>query len=158
VYKAAIRAMVRRNIDQLNQGNFSPLQRMAAPEAELSFPGDNSWSRMFHPLRASGRAWHPTHSGAAELEAFAQRFVDAGLRIDIEDILVNGPPWRTRICVRATDGATDAQGTEVYANRVSVFIESRWGRLHRWEDYLDTERVAAWDRLFGSDGSEAAHA
>jgi ketosteroid isomerase-like protein len=150
--------MVRRNIDQLNQGNFEPLRRMAADDAELSFPGENSWSGMFHPARESGRAWHTTHQGAAELEAFARRFVEHGLRIDIEDILVNGPPWRTRICVRATDGATDAAGNETYANRVSVFIESRWGRIHRWEDYLDTERVAAWDRLVGSDRSAAARA
>lgn len=156
MYKAAIRAMVRRNIDQLNQGDYRPLLKMAAPEAELSFPGDNSWSRMFRPTRGSGRAWHPTHRGSVELEAFAQRFVDAGLRIDIEDILVNGPPWRTRICVRATDGTSDAQGTEVYANRVSVFIESRWGRLLRWEDYLDTERVAAWDRTVGTGAPEAS--
>jgi ketosteroid isomerase-like protein len=151
VYKAAIRAMVRRNIGQLNQGNSEPLLRMAAADAELSFPGDNSWSRMFHPLRESGRSWHSTHRGTTELESFAQRFVENGLRIDIEDILVNGPPWRTRICVRATDGANDEAGNQLYANRVTAFIEARWGRICRWEDYLDTERVAAWDQLVGAD-------
>ncbi len=67
MYKAAIRAMVRRNIRQLNQGSFVPMLRMAAPDAELSFPGENSWARMFRPGRASGRDWHTTHQGAAEL-------------------------------------------------------------------------------------------
>jgi hypothetical protein len=31
-------------------------------------------------------------------------------------------------------------------DRVVAFLELRWGRLVRWEDYEDTERVAAWDR------------
>jgi ketosteroid isomerase-like protein len=150
MYKAAIRALMRRQIAQLNRGNYAPLLKMAAPDAELTFPGDNSWSRMFRtPSR--GRAASPTHLGVAELEAFAQRFVDNGLRIEIDDILVNGPPWHTRICARATDGTGDESGVEVYNNRVVVFIESRWGRITRWEDYLDTERVSAWDREVGAD-------
>lgn len=150
MYKAAIRAMVRRNIDQLNNANYKPMLKMAASDAELVFPGDNSWSREFREPQA-GRTSHSTHRGTAELEAFAQRFVDTRLRIDVDDILVNGPPWNTRICVRGSDGATDESGVEVYCNRVVLFIESRWGKIHRWEDYLDTERVSAWDRKVGLD-------
>jgi ketosteroid isomerase-like protein len=150
MYKTAVRAMVRRNIEQLNQGNHEPLRKMAAADAELVFPGNNSWSRMFRTPHA-GRAPYATHRGHAELEAFAERFVAAGLRIEVDDIFVNGPPWNTRVCVRGTDGATDATGTDVYNNRVALFIESRWGRIHRWEDYLDTERVRAWDRALGLD-------
>jgi ketosteroid isomerase-like protein len=128
-------------VRQLNAGNYEPLRKMAAPDAELAFPGDNTWAREFRPVERS-RAQHTTHRGLAELEVFAQRFVEAGLRLEVDDILVNGPPWNTRICVRATDGTPDG----VYVNRVCAFIEVRWGRIHRWEDYLDTERVAAWDR------------
>ncbi|HEV7760412.1 MAG TPA: hypothetical protein VGO78_15525 [Acidimicrobiales bacterium] len=150
MYKALIRAMFRRNVRMLNEGNYQPLIKMAAPDAELAFPGDNSWSRMFRPVERS-RAQHTTHRGPAELEAFGQRFVEHGLALDVDDILVNGPPWRTRICARLTDGTPD--GT--YVNRACVFIETRWGRIHRWEDYLDTERVAAWDRERGLDPATA---
>jgi hypothetical protein len=101
---------------------------------------------MFRPVERS-RAHHTTHRGPAEIEAFAQRFVEHGLALDVDDILVNGPPWRTRICARVTDGTPDG----VYGNRACVFIEARWGRIHRWEDYLDTERIAAWDRHLGLD-------
>jgi len=152
MYKAMIRAMFRRNVRLLNEGNYRPLMKMAASDAELAFPGDNSWARMFRPVERS-RDQHTTHRGPAELEAFAQRFVEQGLSLQVEDILVNGPPWRTRICARVTDGSAD--GT--YVNRVCAFIETRWGRIHRWEDYLDTERIAAWDRQRGvaSNGSDA---
>ena len=34
---------------------------------------------------------------------------------------------------------------DVYNNRAVAFIELRWFKLVRWEDYEDCERVAAWD-------------
>ena len=34
---------------------------------------------------------------------------------------------------------------DVYNNRAVLFLELRWGRLVRWEDYEDPERIAAWD-------------
>ena len=153
MYKAMVRALLRSQVRQLNAGNHEPLRKMAAPDAELAFPGDNTWAREFRPVERS-RAQHTTHRGLAELEAFAQRFVEAGLRLEVDDILVNGPPWNTRICVRATDGTPDG----AYVNRVCAFIEVRWGRIHRWEDYLDTERVAAWDRQVESQESPAVRA
>src|SRR4051812_40696175 len=112
-----IRPLIRRQIAQLNAGNYEPLLKMAAPDAELRFPGVNSWSRVFRSP-GTGTAYSSTHRGTAELAAFAQRFVEHGLHIDIEDILVAGPPWNTRICVRATDHAVDDDGRQVYANRV----------------------------------------
>ena len=133
--------MVRRGLRELNDGDASFLLKLASPDAEICFPGDNSWSTMFRPVEKGTEA-HVTHRGIDECRAFADRFVGEGLRFGIEDILVNGPPWRTRVAVRAFD--QDQHGT--YANRVVAFLELRWGRLIRWEDYEDTERVAAWDR------------
>jgi ketosteroid isomerase-like protein len=152
-----IRPLIRRHISQLNAGNYQPLLKMAAPDAELRFPGENSWSGMFR-APGTGTAYSSTHRGTNELAAFAQRFVDNGLHIAIEDILVSGPPWNTRICVRATDNALGADGREVYANRVAILMEARWGRITRWEDYLDTERVSAWDRLVGAHEQTASAA
>jgi ketosteroid isomerase-like protein len=144
MYKAAVRALVRHRIRKLNQGEPELLLRMAAPDAELAFPGDNSWSSMHRPVEKS-RERHVTHRGLEECWAFARRFVDEGLQLEIEDILVNGPPWNTRIAVRAHDFATGPDGDDLYNNRVVAFLELRWGRLLRWEDYEDTERVSEWD-------------
>ena len=144
MYKRLVRMMIRHSIDQLNHGDFEPLRRLAAPDAVLSFPGDNSWARQFRPVRKSREA-SATHRGHVELDHFARQFVAAGLHIEIEDILVNGPPWRARIWVRGVDSAVDETGTVVYENRLVVCIEARWGIIHRWEDYLDTERVSDWD-------------
>ena len=147
MYKATVRALVRRGIGRLNAGDPELLLRLAAPEAELVFPGDNSWSRMHRPVR-TGRAPHVTHRGIAECRSFAERFVAEGLQFAIEDILVNGPPWRTRVAVRAHDFIPGPDGDR-YNNRAVAFLELRWGRLVRWEDYEDTERVAEFDRQSG---------
>ncbi len=82
-----------------------------------------------------------------ERRGFAERFVAARIQFHIEDILVNGPPWHLRVALRAHDyiPAPDG-GPDEYNNRAVAFLEMRWGRLVRWEDYEDTERVAAWDR------------
>lgn len=146
MYKASIRALLRHGVNKLNDGDYSLLLKMASPDFELAFPGENSWATMFRPQQR-GRERHVTHRGIDEAVAFADRFVAEGIQFEIEDILVNGPPWNTRIALRVRDfvPGTD-QEADVYNNRVVLFLELRWGRLIRWEDYEDTERAAAWDR------------
>jgi ketosteroid isomerase-like protein len=144
MYKATVRALVRHGIRRLNDGDPTFLLRLAAPEVEIVFPGENSWASMFRPVQ-KGRGSHPTHRGIDECRAFADRFAQEGLRFEIEDILVNGGPWRTRVAVRAQDYLAGPSG-DVYNNRVVAVLELRWGKLTSWEDYEDTERIAAWDR------------
>lgn len=50
MYKAIVRAMTKRDIAALNEGDPTSLRRKAAPDAELCFPGDNSWSRQFRTV------------------------------------------------------------------------------------------------------------
>jgi ketosteroid isomerase-like protein len=148
MYKAAARAMIRRNIRLLNEGRYEPTLAMFADDATLTFPGDNTWSRMFREP-ATGRTAGPTHRGRAEIEAFLSRYVSYGIEMAIEDILVNGPPWNTRVAVRVRHGVVGLDGQDVYANRAVLFATLRWGKLRTQEDYEDTERVAAFDHLVG---------
>ena len=146
MYKATVRALMRHSIKRLNAGDYSLMLKMASADFELAFPGDNSWSKMFRPAEL-GRERFVTHRGIDEGTAFAQRFVDEGIQFSIEDILVNGPPWNTRIALRVHDYVAGPDGApDEYNNRAVAFLEIRWGRLVRWEDYEDTQRVAEWDR------------
>ena len=145
VYKALVRALIRNSINKLNKGDYTLMLKMASPDFELAFPGENSWSTMFRS-QMLGRQRHATHRGIDEATAFADRFVAEGIQLRVEDILVNGPPWNTRIAVRAHDFIPRPDGgADDYANRAVLFLEIRWGRLVRWEDYEDTQRIAAWD-------------
>jgi len=140
MYKALTRLLVRRSIGSLNAGDPEPLMRLAAPDVEFSFPGDNSWSTMFRPVH-KGRDRHPTHLGVTEARAFAERYVAEGQQFRVEDILVNGPPWRMRVAIRAHDFLPGGGGDR-YNNRAIDFLELRWGKVVRWEVYEDTERTA----------------
>ena len=128
---------------------------MAAPDVVLRFPGDNATARMFRPV-VKGRTPHDTHRGIDECRAFADAFVEQKIQFVIEDILVNGPPWRTRVAIRLHDFAPAADGTDAYTNRAVAFLELRWGRLKVWEDYEDTERSADWDARRELTATEAA--
>ncbi len=147
MYKTLIRMMVRQNVARLNAGDAGPMLKMASPNVELRFPGDNSWARMFRPTE-KGRSAHATHRGIDECRAFADRFVAEGVQFVLEDIMVNGGPWNTRVAMRIHSfqpGLSDERGVDRYNNRAIAVLEIRWGKLVVWEDYEDTERVAAWD-------------
>lgn len=149
MYKWAVRTMIRRSIDRLNQGDPGPALAVFRADAELSFPGRNSWAEMFRPP-VRGRERFATHRGKGEIEAFLDRYVAAGLQMEVEDILVNGPPWRTRVAVRVRDWSPGADGADRYCNRAVLFVESRWGKVLVQEDYEDTERAADFDALLAA--------
>lgn len=148
MYKTAVRALVRHSIKRLNSGDPKLLIAMASDDVEIVFPGDNSWATMFRPV-VKGRQAHATHRGIDECTAFADRFVREGNQFVIEDILVNGPPWNLRVALRLHDFSPGPDGQDRYNNRAAAFLDIKWGRLRRWEDYEDTERVAAWDKVQG---------
>jgi ketosteroid isomerase-like protein len=144
MYKALVRALIRRSIQRLNQGDYQPTLAVIHPDATLTFPGDNTWARQFRPHQI-GRAAIPTHRGRSEIEAFLRRYVDHGLQMEVEDILVNGPPWNTRVAVRVHDWIVGEDGSDSYANRAVLMVRMAWGKVRDQEDYEDTERVSAFD-------------
>jgi ketosteroid isomerase-like protein len=154
MYKAAVRWMMKRNIAALNAGDYGPALAMYAADATLAFPGDNSWSRQ---LRApqSGRRSQPTHRGRAEIELFLQRYVEHGIQMEVEDILVNGPPWNMRAAAVVNDWALDAAGNEIYANRAVLVVRAKWGKIQTHEDYEDCERVSRYDRRLEREASSS---
>jgi ketosteroid isomerase-like protein len=147
MYKTTVRALIRRSIRHLNAGNCEPLLGMYANDAELVFPGDNFLSRQFRSPQ-EGRSASPTHRGKAELEAFLRRAVELGLQFHVEDIIVNGPPWKTRVCLRDHHWIPE-QGGDAYANRAAICVVVAWGKIKREEIYQDTERVAAYEHKYG---------
>ena len=80
------------------------------------------------------------------MERFLQRYVAAGIQMEVEDILVNGPPWNLRAAIRVHDWSPGEVGDR-YNNRAVLFVTSRWGKLRTQEDYEDTQRAAAFDAL-----------
>jgi len=135
MYKALIRSRIRRSVQALRDGDPGPLLAGFADDAVLVFPGTSTWAGEYR--------------GKRSIEGFLRRFLDAGLVGETHDIVVNGPPWRTTVCVLFVDRAADADGEVVYENRVMFLVRAVWGKVVYQEDFLDTQRVAAFDAHLG---------
>jgi ketosteroid isomerase-like protein len=116
--------MLARDMARLSAGDHRPLMRMYAKDVRFRFPGDSSWACEIE--------------GRDELERWLRRFVETGLEIKPDEVVVQGPPWRTTLCVRGTD-RLDADGERVYENRYVIWGHMRWGRLTDYEVYEDTQ-------------------
>ena len=145
MYKATVRWMIRRNIRALDEGRYGPALAMFTDDAVLRFPGVNTWSSQFREPQLS-REPFVTHRGRDEIEAFLQRYVGLGMQMEVEDILVNGPPWNARAVALVHHWAVGTDGEEIYNNRAALSVRTVWGKIRVQEDYEDTERVAAFDR------------
>ena len=101
LYKATVRALMRYGVTKLNEGDAALFLKLARPDAVIAFPGDNSWATMYRPV-TKDRDQHATHRGIDECKGFTDRFIAEQVQFEIEDILVNGPPWNTRVCLLYT--------------------------------------------------------
>jgi ketosteroid isomerase-like protein len=134
--------LVRHNMRELNAGNVKPTLRLDARDVEFTFPGTSSWSGRF--------------KGKKQLKPWLERFVQAGLQIAADEVIVKGPPWRTTVCMRGTDHLDTPDGERVYENRYVIWGRLRWGRLRSYEVYEDTEKSTALDRWMDRVGHPAA--
>jgi ketosteroid isomerase-like protein len=119
----------------LERGNdvSSEIVRLSPADAELPEATGES------PLPRGG-----TYEGREAIAGFLRRFVSDGIVGEIEDVLVNGPPWRTRVCAVMTARATAADATVVYDNRAALYAIARWGRIVHQEDFEDTHKSVAF--------------
>jgi ketosteroid isomerase-like protein len=112
-------------------GDPEPLIAGYAKDAVLVFPGLSSWGG--------------TYRGREAIAGFLRRYISDGIVGEIEDILVNGPPWQTRVCIVMTAKATEVDGTVVYDIRAALYAVARWGRIVHQEDFEDTHKSVAFD-------------
>jgi ketosteroid isomerase-like protein len=125
------RAILKRNMARLRQGDYGPLLRLDAKDIRFRFPGDSSWATEI--------------DNRDELGRWLQRFVDAGLQIYADEVIAQGPPWNVTLCVRGTDHL-DTEHGRVYENRYVIWGRMSWGRLRDYEVYEDTQASKALDR------------
>lgn len=122
-------------------------------------PWDGVTSGRPWPVTPTTRCWSSRGKGAGgaastgtsgAIEAFLRSFLDAGIVGEAHDILVNGPPWRTTVCVLFTDRAHSAAGDIVYENRAILFDRVVWGKIVYHEDFEDTHKSEAFDRYLAA--------
>jgi ketosteroid isomerase-like protein len=138
----AVLHKLRRDLARLNEGDYGPLLKGYADDAVLSF-------------NEGGHRWSGEHRGKPAIERFLRDFTAAGLRGELSDLHLAGPPWALTMMARFDDHATDPDGREIYRNRVVIFVRTRWGKIVSQEDfYVDTQRIHEFDRRLSELGIE----
>ncbi len=99
-------------------GDVRPTLLLDHPGVQLTFPGRNSWSGTFQ--------------GKAEVERWLSRLAAVGLQTFPDEVIVQGMPWKTIVCIRGRHHDTP-DGTRVYENRFVIWGHMRWGRLRDYE-------------------------
>ncbi len=142
LYAWVVRYMLRRNMRRLRAGDIEPLFSSYADDVRFVFPGENSWKA---DLR-----------GKDEVKRWVQRFMRVGLQLEPHEILVEGPPWNTSICLRFTDHYTTPDGNVVYSNQGTIFGKIVWGKMTYYEVHEDTQKSAEFDKYLALHESTSA--
>ena len=79
----------------------------------------------------------------------------AGAHFDVQDILVSGYPWRTRVAVLARVSG-DLPGGERYQNTVFQFFTLVWGKVTSIETCEDVQILERALSIVADNGQEEA--
>lgn len=126
MYKRLVRTKVRSTFERINAGDYMVMVDGLGPSFEYHFHGDHALGGRRTSRDAMIRWWDRT-----------LRLLP-GARFDIQDILVDGGPWRTRVAVRSlVTGALSGGG--LYENTVFQFLTLAWGKVTSVETIEDLQ-------------------
>lgn len=142
MFRLIVALRVRAAWEHLASGDYSYVLNQFAPSFAHSFAGDHALGGERHS-RDSQRDW------------FERLFLLLpGIEFTLEDVLVRGWPWRTRVVALLRVRA--AVAGQPYENEFVQTLDLRWGRITRIHNLEDTQKLAAaLERLAAAGIAEA---
>ena len=131
MFQLLARMMVKRSLRAHLRGDVEALLKTYAKDVLFRFPGKSSWAGEFRGIDAV-RPW-------------LERFHSVGLELDVDEILIGGWPWNTKVALHFTDRLKAPDGTLVYENTGFIYAKGAWGKIREYEVVEDTEKVARLD-------------
>lgn len=126
MYTTIVRATVRNVFAKINHGDYHAMVNGLADEFTYVFHGEHALGGRRTSKGAMIRWWERT-----------LRLLP-GAQFALQDVLVNGPPWRTRVATRARVSGSLPDGSR-YENTVFQFLTLRWGRVTEVETVEDLQ-------------------
>ena len=143
MYHRIVAMQVRNAFAQISAGNWEAMVAGMAPAFTYRFYGDHALSGERHTHDALRRWW----------ERCFRLLPDT--RFDVEDILVAGWPWNTRVATAVTVNVGVVDGSR-YQNVVHQFLRIRWGKITEVRTLEDTAVLQkTLDRLAAAGYAEA---
>jgi ketosteroid isomerase-like protein len=143
MYYRIVARQVRKTFEQISAGNWEPMVAGMAPSFTYRFYGDHALSGERRTHEALRRWW----------ERCFRLLPDTGF--EVQDILVSGWPWNTRVATAVTVHVGVVDGTR-YDNIVHQFLRIRWGKITEVRTLEDTAVLEkTLDRLAAAGYAEA---
>ena len=122
LYAAIVQRKIKHTFREINQGNVQPmLDTLADP-----------FVYVFHGTHALGG--RRTSKDAMRLWWERVFRLLPGIRFDVQEVVISGWPWNTRVAVRSLVSG-DLPNGELYSNTAFQFMKLRWGRITRIEPW-----------------------
>lgn len=127
--KRYVRRLVYRGYEQLNRRELDAVMTLYAEDTYFRFPGT-------HELAIETRS-------KDEIRDWFERLFRRlpSLRFDIDDVVVQGPPWDLRLCTRYRARTESATGTFALYEGMQ-YARVRWGKVTCEELFPDTQALA----------------
>ncbi len=145
VYRMIVRAKVQATFRRINEGDYAAMVDSLGDPFEYVFRGEHALGGRRTTRAAMNRWWERT-----------LRLLP-GARFDVQDVLVGGGPWRTRVAVRSLVSGP-LPGGELYENTVFQFMTLRWGRVVAVETVEDLQVLERALRIVEESGIDEAAA
>ena len=143
MYHRIVAMQVRNAFAQISAGNWEAMVAGMAPAFTYRFYGDHALSGERHTHDALRRWWERCFR------------LLPNTTFDVEDILVAGWPWNTRVATAVTVNVGVVDGSR-YQNVVHQFLRIRWGKITEVRTLEDTAVLQkTLDRLAAAGDAEA---
>ncbi|HEY3843112.1 MAG TPA: nuclear transport factor 2 family protein [Acidimicrobiales bacterium] len=143
MYHRIVAGKVQATFAQISTGNWEPMITGMAPRFSYTFYGDSALAGERHTIDGLRRWWERSF-----------RLIKSPT-FQVEEVIVSGGPWATRIATRVRVRATLVDGSD-YENVFMQNMRMRWARIteiHTLEDTAALQR--ALDRVGASGINEA---
>lgn len=129
LYETIVKNRIQRSFDHVNNHRWDELMKSIAPNVHHRFGGVSAIGGERHD-RETLRRW---------FERLAR--VLPNLHLKINNIWVQGWPWRTMVFVQWDGTATLRNGGGYFQHAIHV-ITLRWGKIHALDVFEDSQEVA----------------
>ena len=143
MYHRIVAMQVRKAFAEISAGNWEAMVAGMAPAFTYRFYGDHALSGERHTHDALRRWWERCFR------------LLPNTRFEVQDIVVAGWPWNTRVATAVTVHVGVVDGSR-YENVVHQFLRLRWGKITEVRTLEDTAVLEkTLDRLAAAGYAEA---
>jgi ketosteroid isomerase-like protein len=129
MYHQIVANQVKTGFDHVSNANFEALLSQCTPDVVHHFAGEHALGGERHDVQA--------------LRLWFQRIgrLLPNFKLEITRLVVHGMPWNTLAIVQWTGRATLVNGCK-YVQHGVHFVGIKWGRVHSFRVYVDTQELA----------------